>query len=104
MTERKFTDEKIALLKTEIFCHWQNDLSCYLIVLTSPFDHRVYIAEYDAFLFKVAVNLVYFVTQLLVLTVRKYGLCGSQHCGDTPKCQTEISFWFNSFLHEHMPP
>ena len=58
MTERKFTDEKIALLKTEIFCHWQNDLSCYLIVLTSLFDHWVYITEYYAFLLKVAVDLV----------------------------------------------
>lgn len=62
MTERKFTDEKIALLKTEIFCHWQNDLSCYLIVLTSLFDHRVNIAEYYAFLFKVAVGFVYLIT------------------------------------------
>ena len=89
--------KKVALLKTEVFLSLAKrpDLSCYLIVFSSALDHWINIAEYNAFLFKIAVNLVYFVTQLLVLTVRKYGLCGSQHCGNTSQTEFEVHFSFD---------
>ena len=96
MTERKFTDEKVALLKTEIFCHWQNDLSCYLIVLISTIDDRIDVAKYDPFLFKVAVGFVDLIAQLLVLPFRKHGFCCSQHCGNTSEAEFKVNFGFDS--------
>ena len=54
-------------------CCWQNDLSFYLIVFSSALDHWIDVAEYNAFLFKVAIGFVYLITQLLVLLFRNFG-------------------------------
>ena len=99
-----YANEKVALLITEYFCCWQNDLSYYLIVFSSALDHWIDVAEYDSFLFKVAVGFIDLVTQLLVLPFRKYGLCGSQHCWNTAEAELEVNFSFNSVCVHHLPP
>lgn len=85
------------MLKTEVFLSLAKrpDLSCYLIVFSSALDHWLDVAEYYAFLFKVAVGFVYLITQLLVLTFRKHRLCGSQHCENTSQTEFEVHFSFD---------
>lgn len=67
--------------------------TCPLIFICciSALDYGVNIAEYYAFLFKVAVGFVDLIAQLLVLTFRKNRLCCSQHCGNTSEAELEIS-------------